>query len=50
MAGTAVTVPPDTGDGLAGSSGATDSLLVEERWLMDPDLESDMLSPANTGN
>jgi len=45
MAGTAVTVPA-AGEGLAGSSGGTDSLLVEDLWLADPDLgESDSADP-----
>lgn len=46
MAGTAVTVPV-AGEGLAGSSGGTDSLLVEDLWLADPDLgDSDSPDPA----
>jgi len=45
MAGTAVTVPL-AGEGLAGSSGGTDSRLVEERWLAEPDLgESESAEP-----
>ena len=37
MAGTAVTVPPPDGEGLIGSSGGTDSRLVEDRWLTEPE-------------
>lgn len=45
MAGTAVTVPL-AGEGLAGSSGGTDSLLVEDLWLAEPDLgESESAEP-----
>ena len=36
IAGTAVTVPP-AGEGLAGSSGGTDSRLVEDLWLTEPE-------------
>ena len=54
MAGTAVTVPDpgaaeaEEAEGLAGSSGGTDSRLVEDRWLTDPD-RGESLESTNVG-
>jgi len=48
MAGTAVTVPEAGVEGLAGSSGGTDSRLVEDLWLADPDL-GESLESINAG-
>jgi len=48
MAGTAVTVPEPGVAGFAGSSGGTDSLLVEDLWLAEPDL-GESLESINVG-
>lgn len=48
IAGTAVTVPEPGVEGLAGSSGGTDSRLVDDLWLADPDL-GESLESINVG-